>query len=425
MATLQEQMAGPSRPRFNGWLTMAPEMDPPPVATTSTFVPAAPVVRLPALEQPTASTHGFGMLGQATRLPQRKKKRATFSIGSPGLSDDETAVSTERGGGSGRSSRASSDGPDFDVRASFAPMPVWGQSRASAQPNTQDTAPAQTVQDTQHEDEPDTGGLSFAGRQWKGKTVHAVEQELEALRDTKLMSHAPDPAYLASRLEGLRRNLEVEERRPTYVQYDEDYMMDDDELPITAIPDPSNHPYQHIYGADLALQMGVRAMPALAHRPVSNASSVSLAEGETPNDLAAGLEFDTSLHQMDATAAAAATAAAGDHIKIHDPHAIDMIGSTTFFSPTKAIDPAARAAALEARIEIRTLRRSDLDQVRDLHAFHGDLDRCPQPSPVQTTQTSPNTAAVRVGVSEMPASLASVANPLFSGLTSEPTPVII
>lgn len=383
-STFQEQMAGPSRPRFTGWLTMAPELDPAPVARvveepspqqSQTSGSSDPISSSTFSEQPVASTHGFGYLGQKVKLPQRRKRRATFQVGSPGLSEDEAESSS-----SSRSSRASSDAPDFDVRASFAPMPVYGKAKTAAQPSmyrgvgdhastalgTQsglhtNRPTANTIMDSSSDQEAD--GLSFGGRQWKGKTVHAVEQELEALRDERLMSHAPDAAYLASRLEGVRRNLEIEERRPSYVPYDEDILSDEEEAALA--PDASEavrqlYPFQHV-------DANTATASTMPHRPVSNASSVSLIEGETPHDLDFGLQFDPS----------ASYTAPFDQVKVHDPNEVSMPPASTLLAPSSAkqIDPAARAAALDARIEVRPLRRGDLEQVRDLHAFHGDSDR--------------------------------------------------
>lgn len=388
MATLQEQMAGPSQPRFNGWLTMAPEVDPAPL-------PIRAVAEAIPSSEAAASTHGFGMLGQSVRLPQRKKRRATFQVGSPGLSGDEDDSDCSH------SSHSSSDAPEFDVRASFAPMPTWGKAKTSSMP----LESAASSRSKQEEEPEDSGGLSFAGRQWKGKTVHAVEQELEALRDVKLMSHAPDAIYLASRLEGLRRNLEIEERRPSYVEYEEDSFVDDDPR-ILAHPDPSLEPYQETHSAaDIALRMGVRALPALAHRPVSNASSVSLVEGETPEDIEYGVEYNPTT--------------------VHNPDELSIPVPSGFAK----IDPAARAAALSSRVDIRNLRRSDLDQVRDLHAFHGEFDqvstplsymRChrPEPSPVQTTHGSPDAFTLLPSFDAFSLQPRPVDVPLFEGLTT-------
>lgn len=394
---------------------MAPEVDPP---RSASALPAAisdnpqsqasgsadthaPSTRF---EEPAASTHGFGYLGQKVQLPQRRKRRATFQVGSPGLSEDEAD------GSSSSSSRAGSDSPDFDVRASFAPMPVYSRNRPTAQSSTtyrgvgdQNSAAfasqsdeasfgnaANTAMDSSSDEE--VHGLSFGGRRWKGRTVHAVEQELEALRDERLMSHAPDAAYLASRLEGVRRNLEIEERRPTYVPYDEDILTNEEEAAALA-PDASDivrqlYPFQHV---------GVPAGGAstLPHRPVSNASSVSLVEGETPQDLEFALPDSSS--------------AAFDQVRVHDPNEVSMPPISNMLAPSSAkpIDPAARAAALDARIEVRPLRRGDLEQVRDLHAFHGDSDRVSSQlaalalssraysSPVETTtQGSPSVMAL-------------------------------
>ncbi|GAC71270.1 hypothetical protein PANT_2d00031 [Moesziomyces antarcticus T-34] len=378
-STLQEQMAGPSRPRFTGWLTMAPEVDPTPAPAAPSAQPTVETNNATASgsssAQPVASTHGFGYLGQQIKLPQRKKRRATFQVGSPGLSEDEGGSAS-----SSLSSHASSDAPDFDVRASFAPMPVYGKKPNAAplssyqgvgdqgqagtvkQSGLHNRAVADTqAQQSSSDDEAD--GLSFGGRRWKGKTVHAVELELEALRDERLMSHAPDAAYLASRLEGVRRNLEIEERKPSYVPYDEDVLTDDEEVALA--PDASDvvrqlYPFQHPH-------VGLGDAPPMPHRPVSNASSVSLVEGETPHDLDFGLQFEGS----------APIGQASQEIKIHDPDEVAMPPLPAHLAPhsAKQIDPAARAAALDSRIEVRALRRGDLEQVRDLHAFHGDSDR--------------------------------------------------
>lgn len=329
--------AGPSKPRFTGWLTMAPEVDAPrPPAPTTDIPPTAQSSSSGTYaEQPAPSTHGFGYLGQQVKLPQRRKRRAVFQVGSPGLSDHESASSSSR-------SRASSNAPEFDVRASFAPMPAYGASVPAQKPSSTyrgvgDPAlrsqPATSAKQEISGSEDEADGLSFGGRRWKGKTVHAVELELEALRDERLMSHAPDAAYLASRLEGVRRNLEIEERRPSYVPYDEDLLSDEEEVAL----------------APSAAEV-VRELYPFQHRPVSNASSVSLVEGETPHDL----PFE-------------------DDIKLLDPEQISL--SSLPMEEEKVIDPAARGAALDARVEVRPLRRGDLEQVRELHAFHGDSDR--------------------------------------------------
>lgn len=389
---------------------MAPEVDPPrPASITQTTVSTDTQSQASGSisadtsdtrsEEPAASTHGFGYLGQRVQLPQRRKRRATFQVGSPGLSEDDA-----EGSSSSRSSRAGSDTPDFDVRASFAPMPVYGKNKPITQPsstyrgvgdqngtafasqsnNTVKGNAATTAMDSSSDEEAD--GLSFGGRQWKGKTVHAVEQELEALRDERLMSHAPDAAYLASRLEGVRRNLEIEERKPTYVPYDEDILTDEEAAPALA-PDASDivrqlYPFQHVGAAS-------SDATTLPHRPVSNASSVSLVEGETPQDLEFALPDSSS--------------APFDQVRVHDPNEVSMPPISNLMAPSgaKAIDPAARAAALDARIEVRALRRGDLEQVRDLHAFHGDSDRVSShlaalalssrpysSSPIETTTTT-------------------------------------
>lgn len=56
------------------------------------------------------------------------------------------------------------------------------------------------------------GGLKMTGVEWSGKTLVAVEQEMEKLGKREWMSYSPDPDYLARRLEVLRKNLEAEER---------------------------------------------------------------------------------------------------------------------------------------------------------------------------------------------------------------------
>ncbi|SAM81770.1 uncharacterized protein UBRO_03087-A [Ustilago bromivora] len=413
-STLQEQMAGPSPPRFTRWLTMAPDVDPPkPSAllsnndakssSTSSFqkTQAASSSSSDLSEQPAASIHGFGYLGQKVKLPQRKKHRATFQAGSPRLSEDQA----ESASGS-PSSRASSDALDFDVRASFAPMPVYGKGKPTPQPPTyrgvgdqnnlssiaqpsrnvinSNPAPESAVMDSSSEEELD--GLAFGGRRWKGKTVHAVELELEALRDERLMSHAPDAAYLASRLEGVRRNLEIEERGPTYLAYDEDMLLDEEE-PVLA--PQVLETVRQLY----PFQPNPQDASTLPHRPVSNASSVSLAEGETPHDLDFDLQFDPS-----------STYALDDQVKVHDPNQLSMPPSSA-----KTIEPAARAAALDARIQVRPLRRGDLEQVRDLHAFHGDTDRSPD---YGETYASTASFLLRLLVDDRHVCLVAVAKPL-------------
>lgn len=174
------------------------------------------------------------------------------------------------------------------------------------------------------------GGIEFAGREWRGKTAHAVEQEMETLRDENLMSHAPDATYLASRLEGLKRNLEAQgERRPSYVEYEQDLVLDGT---VTQADHPE-HPDDLSTAPSLPLQSTSAASlsTSLADSSVSNLSASSDWIGSTKMDV--------------------------------DPLSIP------------SVEPAAKAAALDARIELRPLRRADLEQVRELHCLHGDSDR--------------------------------------------------
>ena len=356
-------MAGPSRPRFTGWLTMAPESDTKPLPSGSTSSAA-----FEASVSPKASTHGLSFVGAAATAPARRKKGATFQIG-PFDSFDEDKSHSASGSTSSSPLSDVSDPPPFDVRTSFAPMPEYGRVKQ------------------QQAQEDDSDGIVFAGRQWKGKTVHAVEQEMEELRDESLMSHAPDATYLASRLEGLRRNLEVEEYKPNYIEYD-----DDSGSPSSSVTEDGGRRALPIAIAASPLRtmsMDMDAVPALS-RPVSNASSTSLAEGVTPQDTTLEFGFDF-----------------GDD---------EEAGSTR----VAAIDPAAKAAALDARIEMRPLRRNDLEQVRDLHTLHGDGDTvsCRKKASWTSAGTSDDLDGYLLQARSACPSAVAVPAPLFGGLAT-------
>ncbi|CAO1632700.1 unnamed protein product [Sympodiomycopsis kandeliae] len=326
----------PSRGLAGGWLSMAPE---------------------PERDQQQQSTT------TASSSSPPSSRKAVFSIGQEeeaSTEDDDdidTPITPQSQDDNGSSSFMS---PAFDVRASFAPMvfkrtqplppPVaesqpqisvsdyeperkqmQGQVLASEYPIVGSSkaininAAASRMAYLQHIED-DGQGIQYAGRRWKGKTAHAVEQEMEIAGDTTVMSYAPDAVYLASRLEGLRRNLEVggdDARGRRWIDVDDDIYSSSDSASL--------------------------------HTSGSLSPAAKAKESRTPDD------------RRPATL---------------PPHITDLIPSVslnndkTLLQPTlQPLDPAAKAAALESRIEIRLLRRSDLEQVRELHCLHGDHDK--------------------------------------------------
>ncbi|SPO37832.1 uncharacterized protein PSFLO_03309 [Pseudozyma flocculosa] len=364
-------IAGPSRPRFTGWLTMAPDVDavaaPPPVAAHAAAAPAKAASGPVSPSRHAPSTHGFAMVPQAMPASKKQRRIASFQIGTP---DDSLASSPTGSIDSQKSDRSGqsddSDDPLFDVRASFAPMPAYGKAK-SGPPKLNGG-----------------GGITYGGLEWKGKTVHAVEQEMEQLGDQALLSHAPDATYLASRLEGLKRNLEIEAFQPRWIGDDDAYSRSIEAdaaspsrssgllpgglarpIAISSLSDRLERDSAALRCDDQDMANALEGMPPLSHNPsapVSNASSVSLVDEPEIDDLPMdyGFEYD---------AAPERDPAAPLPVEIVSPEVPQL---PTLSAP---LSSAAKAAALDARIEIRALRRTDLEQVRELHVFHGDADR--------------------------------------------------
>ena len=243
-------------------------------------------------------------------------------------------------------------------------MPRWGGGQAATDNNggvtsTEKAEPpgllsngmdSQEIVEEAAEDEAadtkladDNKGIHYAGIQWKGKTAHAVELEMEALGDRTVMSYAPDAVYLASRLEGLKRNLDVGGDRLKRWAW-EDY---EDEVAEEGSEDAVREE------ADTKEEL---VMPALEQQVAdSTMSSLSVSEGITPSD-------EAMEDPMQATSA----------VNAEDAEEAMQDGGDI---PRITVDASAKAAALDARVEIRTLRRPDLEQVRELHCYHGASEK--------------------------------------------------
>jgi hypothetical protein len=274
--------------------------------------------------------------------------------------------------------------PLFDVRASFAPMPKWGGAGVDTKTsgsvstakevdkvkqNSRLTESLHEENEVQFDDEEGGDndsqaekGIHYGGIQWKGKTAHAVELEMEALGDRTVMSYAPDAVYLASRLEGLKRNLEAGgDRLHRWVWQDfEDVEQHAEEEGETAEEKEEEKEEVFMRGADETKQeehKDEQVTPALDVTCMDSAvSSLNASEGVTPKDEIVD----------DPMLATTALTALQDGVAVHD---VDEV-------PTIVVDStAAKAAALDARVEIRTLRRPDLEQIRELHCYHSDGDK--------------------------------------------------
>ncbi|PWN49875.1 hypothetical protein IE53DRAFT_122950 [Violaceomyces palustris] len=376
--------AGPSiprpKPRFTGWLTMAPTTDAP-IASGSANA-SQNISSTSTTYDPIASTHGGNFVGGSLmytstsrskpKSTKRAKKAASFHLADDADEHDERSSDGDSSSHSSSYSVESEDSPLFDVRASFAPMPRYAPRGAGGPTSKLETASStfgagpgagETAEQAHQGLGPPArnglqklnggGGIEYGGVQFKGKTAHAVEQEMEQLQDVSLMSHAPDAAYLASRLNMLKRNLEVEERMPSYVAYDEDILSEDE---MVVMPD---------------------LVSTNTTAPVSNASTTSLLddeEDEVPLDASLDLNVRITDHGSGSSSPSCKPIPIpGSKKRL----ASVELASSDFTSScgTTMIDLSrAKAAALDARIEIRQLRRSDLEQVRDLHALHGDND---------------------------------------------------
>lgn len=305
--------------------------------------------------------------------------------------------------------------PVFDARASFAPLvfkkpaaqqqqaPVTqqpsGSQRHSPLSQEHDSASDRATSNlsavTRHAgtamDVDDDGkGIYFAGRKWKGKTAHAVEQEMEKVGDVSVMSYAPDAVYLASRLHGLQRNLEAggeEARGRRWLDYGEGEGEGEDDVAARKEEGDVNVE---------AVQGGVE--------PHAKAPHVDVKSTATSDDTAAQEAEPVARERDDRIPATL------------PPHITDLIprpSPPTISLEQPRLDPAAKAAALDSRVEIRLLRRSDLEQVRDLHCLHGDNDK------VDTEHYVTSAAfLLRLLVDESYVCLVAVAKPLPEPETS-------
>ncbi len=331
------------------------------------------------------------------------------------------------------------------------------------------------------------GGLRHSGIEWSGKTLHAVELEMERLGRAEWMSQAPDAAYLASRLEAVRRNLEAEEReaeeqqalremvrkvggqmprssaasqrarsRKRWLSWSDDEEGEEDQdeaeeheadpapkqavvadmqvdppaaaeavppVEVQAAPIKSSVDAPPARGLTQLLPMAPQTFsprplqptpmasipedaemsnldppvtqqaPSPAHVPMRPGSAQSSAESSplasTPSDLQdispplvlrppSMLNTEASrapppttvempIDQQLISLAKANAAAQSRARKLAAPASHEAV------APLPArIDPESQLHALEQRVDIRDLKRADLEQVRDLHCLHGD-----------------------------------------------------
>lgn len=319
-------------------------------------------------------------------LPRRliPRTNARFSVGD---STSQPATPASPAPSSPPLSPHSGDGdnspPAFDVRDSFAPMQwnkaagstVLATSRRTSQVEGEGKSGNRLLQGQKtgmvakhkadvliedHDDDSDGERVEYAGRKWRGKTANAIEQEMEALGDRTVMSYAPDAVYLASRLEGLRRNLEAggdRFRRWAWEDFDQtdsredkdgDHEMDGTDAVVAnaakrlsqEIESPSVNSLRHS-----SAKASYQASPA---RSALLSSTILSPVQEVPTD---PMSTSSVQYGQEVTQAGPSQIATGD------------------------VDRAAKEAALDARVEIRTLRRPDLEQVRELHCYHGDGDK--------------------------------------------------
>ncbi|PWN22521.1 hypothetical protein BCV69DRAFT_281505 [Microstroma glucosiphilum] len=389
----------PNRGFVGGWLSMAPESE-------NAASPTASSSRLDLVASPPTASSTHASISSPRRgggsSSSTHPRRATFQLGAV---DDTSTIPTPVTPAS-RSSSASMMSPVFDVRASFLPMTFNKKPTTNIQSeNTVDlpSKPSNALPTSDgghklesedfkgsmlHNIEDDGKGLEFAGRRWKGKTAHAVEQELEQVGDTTIMSYAPDAVYLASRLEGLRRNLEAggEEARgrrwlPT---------QEEDDLAELAASEVDEAP----------VPLAVEEADCQRSPKISPPAKLS-----PPRLL---LSDDTSAPTLEAPSAKPTVRE--DRLPATlPPHITDLIQPPPLIVHDAPADltPAAKAAALDSRVEIRLLRRSDLEQVRELHCLHGDNDK------VDTEHYATSAAfLLRLLVDETHVCLVAVAKPL-------------
>ncbi len=181
------------------------------------------------------------------------------------------------------------------------------------------------------------------------------------------MSHAPDAAYLASRLEGVRRNLEIEERRPATVPYDEDIHTDDEEVALA--PEASEvvrqlnpiptHRRQHHCDCFFGVAASTR-LECLQRQPGLKARLHTIST----------LDFSSTLHPP--------TQHLSTMSKCTTRRDVDATTSSTLLAPTQrrqAYRPSRTSCGPRCSSRKYTASTWHLEQVRDLHAFHGDSDR--------------------------------------------------
>ncbi|UZJ53270.1 hypothetical protein CBS101457_002590 [Exobasidium rhododendri] len=409
-----------------GWLSMAPEIDEIPVAASTsshhqlsssssprTHSPMSPpstttVVHPSTLTSYAGYQHPLSKAVATAPSQVLPRTNARFQIGDSSQITTPSSPAPE----SPYSRGSDYDSPPlFDVRSSFAPMPKWGgvgATATSSKPaaataykgrnlvngsNLQDSVgeeiDTQTDEDDSNDPEASEPGIHYGGVQWKGKTAHAVELEMEALGDRTIMSYAPDAVYLASRLEGLKRNLEAGGKRlHRWAWQDfEDVEQHQDEEDDSVNTDAD----QVAQSIDTKDEGNVEQItPALEVTAIDSAvSSLSASEGATPKDEV----------MEDPMLASKTSAAVEEEGTMHDIVVI----------PNVAVDStvAAKAAALDARVDIRTLRRPDLEQIRELHCYHGEGDKVDA-----ETYTTSAGFLLRLLVDEHHVCLVAVAKPL-------------
>lgn len=320
-------------------------------------------------------------------LPRRliPRTNARFSVGD---STSQPATPASPAPSSPPISPGSQDqSPDaFDVRSSFAPM-QW--SKMTNESNFQAPSSSRRVSQAEvegrsgnrlqqglrtgmvaknkadviigdHEEDSDGERVEYAGRKWRGKTANAIEQEMEALGDRTVMSYAPDAVYLASRLEGLRRNLEAggdRFRRWAWEDYDE-----------TASHDDGDGDHQ-MEGTDVVIAKAAKRLSQELESPsVIALRQASAHVSQHASPARSALLSSTVLspvQEIPTNPLSTSTVQYGQEATQPEPP----------HTTTGEIERAAKEAALDSRVEIRTLRRPDLEQVRELHCYHGDGDK--------------------------------------------------
>lgn len=302
--------------------------------------------------------------------------------------------------------------PEFDVRSSFAPMPKYGVGVGltfqSLAPQTSDeldnvsntsttglhsnsTAQQKSSKKSKSSSNYEVGpggfvkingggGLFHGKREYKGLTAHAVELEMEEMGDESVMSHAPDPVYLASRLEMLRRNLEEEDKSPGgrrggWVEWVGDFEKEEEEKDVEMIDDfkSSSNIEIKINDEDLSQverkkkeeedKEEERRLKKLPASPAPTAASNPFLGASGGSEISSTLPSNSSFNKISAMRPI-----------MERTFTSDSIASIIPPSPSKE----AKMKALDERLEIRNIKRTDLEQVRELHCYHGDADKVSQ-----------------------------------------------